>query len=60
MIIKMEKYDLYLEKINAQMEQYSAKLAGIRGKANNPFYLRCVFLNQSNALSNTEALAVTW
>jgi len=56
----MEKYDLYLEKINAQMEQYSAKLAGIRGKANNPFYLRCVFLNQSNALSNTEALAVTW
>lgn len=29
----MEKRDLYLEKINAQVEQYSAKLAGMRGKA---------------------------
>ena len=29
----MEKRDVYLEKINAQIEQYSAKLAGMRGKA---------------------------
>jgi len=29
----MEKRDLYLEKISAQVEQYSAKLAGMRGKA---------------------------
>ena len=29
----MEKRDVYLEKINAQVEQYSAKLAGMRGKA---------------------------
>ena len=28
----MEKRDLYLEKISAQVEQYSAKLAGMRGK----------------------------
>ena len=29
----MEKRDLYLEKINAQVDQYSAKLAEMRGKA---------------------------
>ena len=29
----MDKRDVYLEKINAQVEQYSAKLAGMRGKA---------------------------
>ncbi len=29
----MEKRDLYLEKINAQVEQYGAKLAEMRGKA---------------------------
>ena len=29
----MEKRNLYLEKISAQVEQYSAKLAGMRGKA---------------------------
>ena len=29
----MEKRELYLEKINAQIEQYSAKLAGMHGKA---------------------------
>ena len=29
----MEKRDLYLEKINAKVEQYSAKLSGMRGKA---------------------------
>lgn len=29
----MEKRDLYLEKINAQIQQYSAKLAGMRAKA---------------------------
>lgn len=29
----MEKRDLYLQKINAEVEQYSAKLSGMRGKA---------------------------
>jgi DNA phosphorothioation-dependent restriction protein DptG len=29
----MEKRDLYLEKISAQIEQYNAKLSGMRGKA---------------------------
>ena len=32
-VLKMGKRDLYIEKINAQIEQYSAKLAGMRGKA---------------------------
>ena len=30
----MEKRDLYLEKISSQIEQYNAKLAGMRGKVN--------------------------
>lgn len=30
----MEKRELYLEKIRAEIDQYSAKLAGMRGKAN--------------------------
>ena len=29
----MEKRDLYLKKISAQIDQYNAKLAGMRGKA---------------------------
>ena len=29
----MEKRDLYLQKINAQIDQYSAKIAGMRSKA---------------------------
>jgi DNA phosphorothioation-dependent restriction protein DptG len=29
----MEKCELYLEKMNAQIEQYSAKIAGIQSKA---------------------------
>lgn len=29
----MEKRDLYLEKIKAQLEQYSAKISGMHGKA---------------------------
>ena len=29
----MEKRDLYLQKISAQIDQYSAKIAGMRGKA---------------------------
>lgn len=29
----MEKRELYLEKINAQIEQYGAKLSGMRAKA---------------------------
>lgn len=29
----MEKRDLYLEKINAQIKQYSAKIDGMHGKA---------------------------
>jgi len=29
----MEKRDLYLEKISGQIEQYNAKIAGIRGRA---------------------------
>ena len=29
----MDKRELYLEKINAQIDQYSAKLAGMRSKA---------------------------
>ena len=32
-VLKMEKRDLYIEKISAQIEQYTAKLAGMRGKA---------------------------
>ena len=29
----MEKRDLYLQKVKAQLEQYSAKMAGMHGKA---------------------------
>ena len=30
----MERHELYLEKIRAEIDQYSAKLAGMHGKAN--------------------------
>ncbi len=51
MIIKMEKRDLYLEKTNAQMEQYNAKLAGIRAKANEVNVdVKLEYLNQVEKL----------
>lgn len=47
----MEKRDLYLEKISAQIEQYSAKLAGMRGKANEVRAdMKLEYLNQVEKL----------
>ena len=47
----MKKRDLYLEKIGAQVEQYSAKLAVMRGKANEVHAdLKLEYLNQVEKL----------
>lgn len=47
----MEKRDLYLEKINAQIEQYSAKLAGMRSKATEVNVdMKLEYLNQVEKL----------
>ncbi|MGB7604641.1 MAG: hypothetical protein WBL93_04105 [Lutisporaceae bacterium] len=47
----MEKRDLYLEKISAQIEQYSAKLAGMRGKAAEVHAdMKLEYLNQLDKL----------
>lgn len=47
----MEKRDLYLEKINAQIEQYSAKLAGMRSKATEvQVNMKLEYLNQVEKL----------
>ncbi|HEY5583843.1 MAG TPA: hypothetical protein VIK78_05045 [Ruminiclostridium sp.] len=43
----MEKRYLYLEKISAQIEQYNAKITGIRGKANEvQVDMKLEYLNQ--------------
>jgi len=43
----MEKRDLYIEKINAQIKQYSAKLAEMRGKATETHAdMKLEYLNQ--------------
>lgn len=47
----MEKRDLYLEKINAQIDQYSAKIAGMRGKASElQVDMKLEYLNQMEKL----------
>lgn len=47
----MEKRDLYLEKISAQIEQYNAKLAGLRGKAAEVHVdMKLEYLNQLDKL----------
>ena len=47
----MEKRDLYLEKISARVEQYSAKLAGMRGKtAEIHADMKLEYLNQVEKL----------
>ena len=47
----MEKRDLYLKKINAEIEQYSAKLAGMRGKATEvQVDMKLEYLNQVEKL----------
>lgn len=54
----MEKRDLYIEKINAQIKQYSAKLAEMRGKATeNHADMKLEYLKQVEKLeSNRDAL----
>lgn len=54
----MEKRDLYIEKINAQIEQYNAKLAGMRGRANEAHAdMKLEYLKQVEKLeSNRDAL----
>lgn len=47
----MDKRDIYLEKINAQVDQYSAKLAGMRGKvAEVSADMKLEYLNQVEKL----------
>jgi len=47
----MEKRDLYIEKINAQIKQYSAKLAEMHGKANETQAdMKLEYLNQVEKL----------
>ena len=52
-VVKMERRDLYLEKMSAQVEQYSAKLAGMRGKAAEVHAdMKLEYLNQVEKLEN--------
>ena len=47
----MDKRELYLEKINAQIDQYSAKIAEMRGKASElQVDLKLEYLNQMEKL----------
>ena len=49
----MQKRDVYLEKINAQIEQYNAKLAGMRGKASEIHAdMKLEYLNQVEKLES--------
>ena len=47
----MEKRDLYMEKVKAQIEQYNAKLSGMRGKASEMGAdMKLEYLNQVEKL----------
>ncbi|MBK5242670.1 hypothetical protein [Clostridium sp.] len=49
----MEKRDVYLEKINAQIDQYNAKLAVMRGKAKEVHAdMKLEYLNQVEKLES--------